>query len=101
MLPWRRHRRSRPGLDAHAQADTWQLCSLLLDYPDDALVERLPALREVAAGLPDRVGMPLGRFLDHVARARVGDAEGWGLFEHGTFGRHDPSGFADWFDLAP
>ena len=28
-------------------------------------------------------------------------AEGWGLFEHGALGRHDPSGFADWFTLAP
>ena len=27
--------------------------------------------------------------------------EGWGLFEHGAIGRHDPSGFADWFTLAP
>lgn len=26
---------------------------------------------------------------------------GWGLFEHGTFGRHDPSGFADWGSVAP
>ncbi|MFB9733074.1 nitrate reductase molybdenum cofactor assembly chaperone [Ornithinimicrobium kibberense] len=69
MLPWRRHRRTDPRLEPRAQADAWQLVSLLLDYPDDALVERLPALREVAAGLPDRVGMPLGRFLDHVAGA--------------------------------
>ena len=27
--------------------------------------------------------------------------EGFGLFEHGALGRHDPSGFADWFTLAP
>ena len=66
MLPWRRHRRSRPGLDAHAQADTWQLCSLLLDYPDEQLLARLPVLREVAAGLPTAVSEPLRRFLDHV-----------------------------------
>jgi hypothetical protein len=26
--------------------------------------------------------------------------EGWGPFEHGALGRHDPSGFQDWFDLA-
>ena len=42
MLPWRRHRRTQPALDAHAQADTWQLCSLLLDYPD----EQLAAIRQ-------------------------------------------------------
>ena len=39
--------------------------------------------------------------VDHVARARCDGQEGWGLFEHGTFGRHDPSGFADWGTLAP
>ncbi|MFI9404226.1 hypothetical protein [Nocardia sp. NPDC052316] len=39
--------------------------------------------------------------IDHVAHARCGDAEGWGLFEHATFGRHDPSGFADWGAVAP
>ena len=39
--------------------------------------------------------------VDHVGRARCDGAEGWGLFEHGTFGRHDPSGFADWGSVAP
>jgi hypothetical protein len=27
--------------------------------------------------------------------------EGWGLFEHGALGRHDPSGFTDWLTVAP
>jgi nitrate reductase molybdenum cofactor assembly chaperone NarJ/NarW len=66
MMPWRRHRRTSPRLDAHAQADTWQLCSLLLDYPDEQLPVRLPLLRQVLAGLPPAVAEPLGRFLDHV-----------------------------------
>jgi hypothetical protein len=44
--------------------------------------------------------------IDHVGRAlcRDGDGEpveGWGLFEHGALGRHDPSGFADWLSVAP
>src|SRR6201993_2922525 len=44
--------------------------------------------------------------IDHVGGAlcRDGDgepAEGWGLFEHGALGRHDPSGFADWLSVAP
>ena len=34
-------------------------------------------------------------------RPRIDGAEGWGLFEHGTFGRHDPSGFADFGSVAP
>ena len=44
--------------------------------------------------------------IDHVGRAvcRDGDGnpiEGWGLYEHGALGRHDPSGFADWLTVAP
>jgi hypothetical protein len=39
--------------------------------------------------------------IDHVARATCDGAEGWGLFEHATFGRHDPSGFTDWSSVAP
>jgi hypothetical protein len=39
--------------------------------------------------------------IDHVARATIDGAEGWGLFEHAALGRHDPSGFADWFAVAP
>ncbi|MDI2131801.1 hypothetical protein [Yinghuangia seranimata] len=39
--------------------------------------------------------------LDHVARATCDGAEGWGLFEHGVLGRHDPSGFADFLAVAP
>jgi hypothetical protein len=38
--------------------------------------------------------------VDHVARATCGDAVGWGLFEHGSIGRHDPSGFTDFTSTA-
>lgn len=44
--------------------------------------------------------IPFG-LLDHVARATIDGHEGWGLFEHGTFGRHDPSGFTDFGSVAP
>jgi hypothetical protein len=44
--------------------------------------------------------VPFG-VVDHVARAVCDGAEGWGMFEHGTFGRHDPSGFADFGSVAP
>ena len=49
--------------------------------------------------------IPFG-VIDHVGRAECTEAdgtvrEGWGLFEHGALGRHDPSGFADWISLAP
>jgi hypothetical protein len=43
--------------------------------------------------------------IDHVGRAVCIDGgrelEGWGLFEHGALGRHDPSGFQDWLTVAP
>ena len=38
---------------------------------------------------------------DHLARAVMDGEEGWGLFEHASIGRHDPSGFADWSSVAP
>ncbi|GAA4109447.1 hypothetical protein GCM10022215_03740 [Nocardioides fonticola] len=50
-----------------------------------------------------------GRFMfgcvDHVGRAVLTEDgrthEGWGLFEHFAIGRHDPTGFGDWFAVAP
>jgi hypothetical protein len=39
--------------------------------------------------------------VDHVARATCDGQEGWGMFEHGSLGRHDPTGFADWTSAAP
>jgi hypothetical protein len=44
--------------------------------------------------------IPFG-VIDHLARARIGDETGWGLFEHASIGRHDPTGFADWSSVAP
>ena len=66
MLPWRRNRRTSPTLDPVTQATTWQVVSLLLDYPDETLVERMPMLTDVVGGLPEDLRMPLRRFLDHV-----------------------------------
>ncbi len=39
--------------------------------------------------------------IDHVGRGVCDGQEGWGLFEHAALGRHDPSGFTDFFTLAP
>jgi hypothetical protein len=44
--------------------------------------------------------IPFG-VVDHAARAVCDGAEGWGLFEHATVGRHDPTGFKDWLSVAP
>ena len=43
-----------------------QSASLLLEYPDDALVERLPLVRTAAERLPAAARRPLQRFLQHV-----------------------------------
>lgn len=50
---------------------------------------------------PAVVGRVMFGVTDHVGRATCDGAEGWGLFEHGALGRHDPSGFVDWFTVAP
>jgi hypothetical protein len=47
-----------------------------------------------------RARLPYG-VIDHVARAECDGAQGWGMFEHASMGRHDPSGFADWTSVAP
>lgn len=39
--------------------------------------------------------------IDHSARATCNGQVGWGLFEHASLGRHDPTGFADWMAVAP
>lgn len=57
------------------------------DWKEGAVVD----LEEPAV----RGRIPFG-VVDHVARATCAGNEGWGMFEHGTFGRHAPSGFEDW-----
>jgi nitrate reductase delta subunit len=43
-----------------------QVASLLLGYPDEELLGRLPLLRATVAPLPAEFAGPLGRFLDHL-----------------------------------
>ena len=43
-----------------------QAASLLLGYPDEELLGRLPLLRAAVAPLPAAFAGPLGRFLDHL-----------------------------------
>ncbi|HET9731130.1 MAG TPA: hypothetical protein VFP54_00515 [Acidimicrobiales bacterium] len=44
--------------------------------------------------------IPFG-VVDHVGRATCEGATGWGLFEHASIGRHDPTGFKDFLSVAP
>ena len=63
-MKWRRHRDAQPGISESALADTWQVVSLLLDYPDEVLVSRVPMLRDVVEVLPDAQREPLTEMLD-------------------------------------
>ena len=63
-MRWRRHREEQPGIGEQALVDTWQIVSLLLDYPDEVLVERVPMLRGVVATLPEAQRLPLTEVLD-------------------------------------
>ena len=62
MTP-RRGRHPRPRLDDRQLATAWQVTSLLLDYPSEALLGRLELLGEAVTGLPSTVHHPLTRFL--------------------------------------
>lgn len=50
-----------------------KLLSVLLAYPDDALLDALGDLREAAAALPRRERQPLERVLDELAAAPLAD----------------------------
>ena len=71
-MRWRRHRDERPGIRERELVDTWQVVSLLLDYPDAVLVERVPMLRGVVATLPEAQRAPLVEVLDTLEHADLG-----------------------------
>jgi nitrate reductase delta subunit len=71
-MKWRRHRDAQPGISEGDLADTWQVVSLLLDYPDEVLVSRVPMLRDVVAGLPDPQREPLTEMLDTLEHGDLG-----------------------------
>ncbi|QMU69519.1 hypothetical protein [Streptacidiphilus sp. P02-A3a] len=50
---------------------------------------------------PAALGLAGYGVTDHTARFTLDGEVGYGIFEHGSFGRHDPSGFADFGSVAP
>ncbi|MHA6762885.1 hypothetical protein [Streptacidiphilus sp. PAMC 29251] len=50
---------------------------------------------------PAELGLAGYGVTDHAARFTLDGEVGHGIFEHGSFGRHDPSGFADFAAVAP
>lgn len=61
-----RRRPSAPAASPAELATARQVASLLLGYPDEDLLARLPLLRAAVAPLPAPFAGPLGRFLDHL-----------------------------------
>ncbi|MBF4766763.1 nitrate reductase molybdenum cofactor assembly chaperone [Nocardioides agariphilus] len=56
-------RRAASGLSPTQLTIVWQSASLLLDYPDEALLARAELIRSAAEGLPPTVGAPILGFL--------------------------------------
>jgi nitrate reductase delta subunit len=68
-MKWRRQRDAQPRLPERELVDTWQVVSLLLDYPDAVLVERVPMLRSVVETLQPAQREPLLDMLDVLEQA--------------------------------
>lgn len=60
-------------MSRHPEQPAWQVASLLLAYPDDELLERLPLLGDVTGRLPHKVAEPLRRFVGHLARTPLAE----------------------------
>ncbi|WAU80933.1 hypothetical protein O1Q96_14840 [Streptomyces sp. Qhu-G9] len=50
---------------------------------------------------PAALGVAAYGVTDHAARFTLDGRTGYGIFEHGSFGRHDPSGFTGFDSVAP
>lgn len=63
---WRRHRRTSPAWSPKEIRTTWQLASVLLDYPTPELVCRVPALRDALADVAPDARAGLTAYLDRL-----------------------------------
>jgi nitrate reductase delta subunit len=64
----------KPKLARQQLTLAWQTASLVLDYPDERLIEQLPLLQQACATLPAAVGEPLRRTVDHLASTPLEEA---------------------------
>ena len=53
----------------------WQVCSLLLDYPSEALLARLELARRAAGELPAYLAEPVCRVVDHLESTPLGQVQ--------------------------
>lgn len=59
-------RRSKPTLAPQQLTIAWQSVSLLLDYPDQAVLARAELVRSASLQLPPAIGDSIRDFLDHL-----------------------------------
>ncbi|WP_445257427.1 nitrate reductase molybdenum cofactor assembly chaperone [Nocardioides aurantiacus] len=59
-------RRAKPTLPPDQLSIVWQSVSLLLDYPDERVLDRLALVRAAALEVPSEIGDSLRQFVDHV-----------------------------------
>ena len=71
----RRRHHPRPRLQGRDLAATWQVVSVLLDYPTEGWHDRLPVLVQAVQALPPGVREPLGRFLRLATTSPPGDLQ--------------------------
>ncbi len=62
-------------MNTEDRARAQQVCSLLMQYPAYSLVDLVPAIDEVVAGLPDETSLPLSSFLGYFAATPLMDAQ--------------------------
>lgn len=72
---FRRSRHPGPRLDDRQLATSWQVLSLLLDYPDEHLLARTAVLRRAADSLPPAVREPVCRFVTFLESTPVGELQ--------------------------
>lgn len=68
----RRNRTPRPRLTSSELATSWQVLSLLLEYPSEELVGRRTVIGAAVAPLPATVREPVSRFLTVLESAPLG-----------------------------
>jgi nitrate reductase molybdenum cofactor assembly chaperone NarJ/NarW len=59
-------RQPKSPLSAEQLTVAWQSCSLLLDYPDESLLQRLPVIRYATALLPEHIGSSIRAFVTYL-----------------------------------
>jgi nitrate reductase delta subunit len=64
----------KPKLAREQLTLAWQTASLVLDSPDERLLQQLPLLQQVCGTLPPAVGGPLRRTVDHLASTPLEDS---------------------------